>query len=260
MAAYQARPHLPVRLCSELWSTKHCLLAQPLIYALPVVAGSGHDGHVLARRGKILEAARAVIEEHGPDALTGQIAQRAGLARPNFYRHFSSKEDLDRALVGSAYRELRVEVRERIDLSDTPLDVVSAAIAAQVIWADRHPNMYRFLVSRGLFQLLASPARERTSRQPRASRHDHDFAAELVAAVADYVPHFAEDPDAAEAIVIGLTAFTQASILVWLARRAEPPDQLIDRLTTQNWLIVDHYLRDIGIQIDPAMQLSRPGS
>jgi AcrR family transcriptional regulator len=214
------------------------------------------DGHVPVRRDEILEAARAVIEEYGPDTLIGQIADRAGLARPNFYRHFASKDELDRALARSAYEELRSEVLERIDMSDTPLEVVRAPVAVQVIWARRHPNMYRFLVSRGAFRLLASPGPGRSSGQRRVGRHD--FAVELVAAGARYVPRFAENPDAADAIVIGLTALTQASILVWLARRTETPNQLIDRLTAQNWLIVDHYLGEIGIHIDPAVPVSRP--
>jgi AcrR family transcriptional regulator len=222
------------------------------MFAVP----SGCDGHVPVRRDQILEAARAVIEEYGPDALTGQIAERAGLARPNFYRHFASKKDLDRALARSAYRELLGEVRERIDMSDTPLDALRAPIAAHVTWADSHPNLYRFLVSRGLFRLLGSPGPGRSSGQRLVGRHD--FAVELVAAGARYVPRFAENPDAADAIVIGLTALTQASILVWLARRTETPNQLIDRLTAQNWLMVDHYLGEIGIHIDPAVPVSRP--
>src|ERR1700730_7935625 len=103
----------------------------------------------LARRQQICDAARAVIEEHGPGALTGQIAKRAGLARPNVYRHFASKDDLDLAVAWGAYQELRAEIRTRLDCCGTPLDVIRAPIATQVIWAQGHQNLYRFLVSRG---------------------------------------------------------------------------------------------------------------
>lgn len=218
-----------------------------------VVAGSGRDDHV--RRGEILKAARAVIEEHGPNALTGQIADRAGLARPNFYRHFSSKDELDLAIVRSGYADLRSEVRKRIAKSDTPIDLVRALIAAQAIWARRHPNTYRFLVSHGLFQRLASAGGKRNSGR---RRERHDFAAELLAAATRYVPRLADDPDAAEATIIELAAFTQASILLWLGRRTESADKLTDRLTTQNWLIIDDHLRKIGTHLDPAMHVSRP--
>src|SRR5437588_3390629 len=107
------------------------------------------DTPPLVRYEQIVEAARTAIEEHGPEALTGQIAKRAGLARPNVYRHFSSKDDLDRAIALSAYQELRAEIRARLDLRGTPLDVIRAPIEAQIIWADKHKNLYRFLVGRG---------------------------------------------------------------------------------------------------------------
>jgi AcrR family transcriptional regulator len=206
------------------------------------------DAAALARREQILEAARAAIEEHGPGALTGQIAEHAGLARPNVYRHFSSKDDLDLALARSAYQELRAEVRARLDLSGTPLDVIRAPIAAQVAWADCHPNLYRFLVSRGY---------QRSSQRIRVDRSD--FAAELAAAGTRYFPRFAEDPDAAEAILVALIGLVDASVLRWLSRPIGTREQLVDRLTAQAWLIIDHHLRGFGIHVDPTVPLPQPG-
>lgn len=200
------------------------------------------------RREQILEAARAVIEQHGPDALTGQIADRAGLARPNVYRHFASKDELDRAVARGTYEELRAEVLRRLEKSDTALDVVRAPIEAQVIWADRHPNLYRFLVSRGY--------------QPSFQRHTEereDFAAELTAAGARYFPHFADDSDAAAGVVVGLSGLVDASILAWLNRKNETRKGLIDRLTLLAWLIVDHHLRDRGVRIKSDRPVRRPG-
>ncbi len=201
-----------------------------------------------ARREQILKAARAVIEEHGPDALTGQIAERAGLARPNVYRHFSSKDELDLAVARDAYQELRTEVLARMAVCGTPLDVIRAPIAAQVIWASQHPNLYRFLLSRGY---------QRSSRQRKAERRD--FAAELAAAGELYFPHFADDPETAAALVVALGGLIDASILSWLSRRKETRKRLIERLTTQAWLIVDHHLRDAGVSIDPNVPLVRSG-
>lgn len=209
--------------------------------APPAQAGSAARP---ARREQILQAARAVIEEHGPDALTGQIAERAGLARPNVYRHFSSKDELDLAVARSAYRELRAEVLKRLDLGGTPRDVIRAPIAAQAVWADTHPNLYRFLVSRGY---------QRGSHQRDAE--GQDFMAQLADVGAHYFPHFGDNPDAAVAIVVGLTGLINASILGWLGRRAETREQLIDRLTTHAWLIIDHHLREIGVCLDPGARL-----
>jgi AcrR family transcriptional regulator len=189
---------------------------------------------------RILDAARAAIEEHGPGALTGQIAARAGLARPNVYRHFSSKGDLDFAVARRAYQELRAEIRNRLELSGTPLDVIRAPIAAQVNWADSHQNLYRFLVSRG---------HQRGSQQRKAARCD--FAAELTAAGTRYFPRFAEDPEAAEVMLVGLIGLVDASVLGWLNCPVDTREQLIDRLTAHAWLIINHHLRNFGVYLDP---------
>lgn len=209
---------------------------------------SGGNTPTLARREQIVDAARAVIEEYGPEALTGQIAQRAGLARPNVYRHFSSKDELDIAVARNAYHELRTEVLTRMARSGTPLEVIRAPISAQVIWADRHPNLYRFLVSRGYQQ---------SSQQRKEERHD--FAADLAVAGEQYFPHFADNPGLASALIVGLGGLIDASILAWLTRRTESRKRLIDRLTTQAWLIIDHHLRDVGVHVDPAVPLPPMG-
>jgi AcrR family transcriptional regulator len=206
----------------------------------------GPDGQppVVARHEQILDAALAAIEEHGPGALTGQIAERAGLARPNFYRHFSSKDDLDFAVARRAYQELRAEIRARLDLCGIPLDVIRAPIAAQVVWADEHQNVYRFLVSRG---------RQRNSE--RAAERS-DFAAELAAAGGRYFPRFAKDRDAAEATLVEIIGLVDAYVLRWLSRPNGTREQLIDRLTTHAWLIIDHHLRESGVYVDPLTPIS----
>jgi AcrR family transcriptional regulator len=176
--------------------------------------------------------------------LTGQIAKRAGLARPNVYRHFSSKHDLDHAVARSAYQELRTEIQTRLNLCRTPLEVIRAPIEAQVIWADRHQNLYRFLVSRGHQNRFQQRTVERS-----------DFAAKLASAAEHYIPCFADDPDAAQATLVELIGLLDASVLRWLSRRVGTREQLIDRLTARAWLILDHHLRELGIHVDPAVPL-----
>jgi AcrR family transcriptional regulator len=198
----------------------------------------------VVRYEQIVEAARTAIEEHGPEALTGQIAKHAGLARPNVYRHFSSKDDLDRAVARSAYQELRAEVRARLNLCGTPLDVIRAPIETQLIWADKHRNLYRFLISR---------SHQRRFQQRTVERSN--FAAEINEVAARYLPRLADDPDAAEATLVGLIGLFDASVLSWLSRPVGTREQLIDRLTTQAWLILDYHLREFGIHLDPAVPL-----
>jgi AcrR family transcriptional regulator len=194
---------------------------------------------------QILDAARAAIEEHGPGALTGQIAERAGLARPNVYRHFSSKEELNFAVARRAYQELRAEIRAGLDLCGTPLDVIRASIAAQVIWADNHQNVYRFLVSRG------------HQRNPQRVVERSDFAAELAAVGARYFPHFVVDPDAAEATLVAIIGMIDACVLRWLSRPVGTREQLIDRLAAHAWVIIDQHLREFGVCVDYLSPLPR---
>lgn len=215
-------------------------------YSLRVVRSPARqeDSPPTPQREQILEAARAVIEEDGPDALTGQIAQRAGLARPNVYRHFASKDELDLEVARSAYQELRTAVMKQMDRGGTPLEVIRGPIAAQVNWATKHPNLYRFLVSRGY-----QPSSQRRKEERRG------FAADLAAAGARYFPHFADEPDTAAALVVGLGGMIDASLLAWLGRRTESRKALIDRLTVHAWLIIDHHLRELGADLDPDLPL-----
>jgi AcrR family transcriptional regulator len=197
------------------------------------------------RREQIVMAARAAIEEHGPEALTGRIAERAGLARPNVYRHFVSRDELYHAVARSAYDELQAKVLGRLDMSGTALELIRAPITAQVLWADQHPNLYRFLISRGY---------EQNVQQDEDERRD---AVELAAAGASLLPHFTDDPEAASTVAVSLGGLVNASVLDWLSRRTETRKALINRLSLHAWLIIDHHLRDRGARIDPEVPLPR---
>jgi AcrR family transcriptional regulator len=210
----------------------------------------GDNARAADRRDEILAAARAAIEEHGPGALTGQIAKYAGLARPNVYRHFASKDDLDLALARRAYKELRRAITGRLDLSGSPLDVVRAPIEAQVNWAEHHPNLYRFLVSRG----------QQRAAQGRRSDERSDLAAVLADAGGRYFPGFADDADAAEATLVATIGLVDASVLRWLDRHSEGRDKLIARLTAQCWLLIDHHLHEHGIHVNPTRPLPQPST
>lgn len=215
------------------------------------VPPAGHAGPpAVDRRDEILDAARAAIEEYGPGAQTGQIAERAGLARPNVYRHFASKDDLDRALAGRAYNEMRRAITSRLDTSGLPIDVVRAPIEAQVNWAEAHPNLHRFVVNRGYQRATSGKL------PPERS----GFAAELAAAGSRYFPGFADDPDAAEATLVGVIGLVDASVLRWLDRHDEDRDHLIARLTSQCWLLIDHHLHEHGIHINPTKPLPLSGA
>jgi AcrR family transcriptional regulator len=52
-----------------------------------------------ATRGRILDAARALLVEHGAETTTAMVLERAGVSRGALYHHFPSREDLVAAVV-----------------------------------------------------------------------------------------------------------------------------------------------------------------
>lgn len=210
------------------------------------------------RRRHIIDAAISAIEENGPQALTGQIADKAGLARTHFYRHFASKEDLDLAVARRVHRELTAKIRATLAVNGSPLDVIRAPVTQHVMWADEHPNLYRFLVDRGY---------RRSPEQPKTG--GSAFASEIAAAATRYFPPYGADPDGADRNIVAVMGLLDASILWWLDHRDVTRDELVERLTQQTWLIVHDRLRELGTNLDPNTPLAnrdskstnaRPGS
>ncbi|MFC3960848.1 TetR/AcrR family transcriptional regulator [Nocardia jiangsuensis] len=200
------------------------------------------------RRRALVDAAIAAITEHGPDALTGQIADRAGLARTHFYRHFASKEELDLAVARRAHEELTERIRSALAIDGTPLDVIRAPIAEHVAWAGEHPNLYRFLVRRNY-----SRGAEEESRIGGSA-----FASEISEAAGRYIPSFNTDHAAADRLVVALLGLIDASVRWWLAHGGSTETELVELLTAESWLLIDRRLRALGIELDPDGSLPAP--
>ena len=102
----------------------------------------------LTPRGReIVAAARAVLEEGGPDALSMRaIAERLGIRAPSLYKHVPDKEALEVALVADALAEVAVAFETAATAAD-PLTAVAAAYRA---WALAHPHRYRLMMDRPL--------------------------------------------------------------------------------------------------------------
>ncbi|MEV6559276.1 TetR/AcrR family transcriptional regulator [Nocardia sp. NPDC051756] len=191
------------------------------------------------RRRTIVDAAIAAIEEHGPEALTGQIADRAGLARSHVYRHFASKEELDLAVARRAHDDLTRQIRAALEIEGSPRAIIRAPIAEHVGWASEHPNLYIFLLGRNY---------RRGNDEPRIG--GSAFASEISAAATRYIPEFGADPLAADRLVVALLGLIDASVRWWLVHREMSQPELVDQLTTEAWLLLDHRLRSLGIQLD----------
>ncbi|WP_067693098.1 TetR/AcrR family transcriptional regulator [Nocardia jejuensis] len=187
------------------------------------------------RRREIITAAIAAIETEGPAASTGDFATRAGLNRTHIYRHFSSKEELDREVTLTLYREHKARIRAGMREHQTAMAAIRGPIAHHVTWAHEHPNLFQFLVSR----------RYARSDQPGSS--ESGFAFEIALAAKQYIPDFFDQRGEADGFIVAVHGLIDASIQWWLDHPGDTLDQLIDRLTTQSWLLLRQRLDESGI-------------
>jgi AcrR family transcriptional regulator len=149
------------------------------------------------RAREIVAAARLILEQSGPDALSMRaIAEELGIRAPSLYKHVADKETLEVALIADALAETAVVFESATAGSDDPLAAIAAAYRG---WALAHPHLYRLMMDRPL-------PRERLP----AGLEDR-AAASLVAATEG-------DPDAARAAF----AFAHGMVVLELNDRFPP--------------------------------------
>lgn len=200
-----------------------------------------------SRRAKLVVAAVESIEASGPSAGMAEIAQRAGIARPHVYRHFTSKEQLDSEVARFAATELVRRVRPTMVRSGTPSEIVRGVISESVGWASEHPNLYRFLA-----------ARQQTKSIHRARFGRTRFLSEIVDAATAYLRSSNIHQDVPDGILAGLMGMVDASIIWWLDHEDEVQDEVVDRLTRQVWQILHDMLAQLGLEITDETVLRLP--
>ena len=205
------------------------------------------DPHRRERRLAIINAAIAAIEEHGPDVLTGQIADQAGVPRTHVYRHFDDKQALDLAVSRHVALQIAQQIRAGLATRGSPLEIISAAISQHLGWIEAHPNLYRFLAQHAY---AVNSTGSRAIDDAKAA-----FAAELTTVLAGYLRLFKIDTRPAERVIIGVVGMVDATAAWWLEHRDVPRAELTTALTDQVWLIIDHTLRSLGLVLDPTAAL-----
>jgi AcrR family transcriptional regulator len=99
-------------------------------------------------RRALIETARRLVEETGPDKLTMRVvAARIGVSPAAPYRHFASRELLLAAVVAEAFHELAdvIDGESRTD----PLTALHTVLAEYVRFALRTPQLYRLMFGAG---------------------------------------------------------------------------------------------------------------
>lgn len=201
------------------------------------------DPHRRERRLAIITAAIAAIEEHGPDALTGQVAEKAGVPRTHVYRHFDGKPALDRAVARHVGLQIAEQIRAGLATQGSAYDVIGAAIGQHLTWMEQHPNLYRFLA--------ANAYTVGATGSPSVDDAKAAFASELTAVLADYMSRFGLDTTPAERVIVGVVGMVDATAAWWLEHHDVSREQLTTALTQQVWLIIDAAVRALGVELDP---------
>jgi AcrR family transcriptional regulator len=101
-----------------------------------------------ARGRQLVAAARALLEEGGPEALSmRRLAERVGIRAPSIYKHLADKEALEVALIADGLRELTEACEAAVAGADDPLAALAVAYRG---FARAHPHLYRLITDRPL--------------------------------------------------------------------------------------------------------------
>lgn len=201
------------------------------------------DPHRRERRLAIITAAIAAIEEHGPDVLTGQIAEEAGVPRTHVYRHFDGKQALDLAVSRHVANQIGSQIRAGLAVRGSAREVIRASISQHLGWIEAHPNLYRFLAQHAYAVNTTGAANVDDAKAA--------FAAELTALLSGYMQLFEIDTAPAERVIIGVVGMVDATAAWWLDHHDVPREELTAALSEQVWLIIDHTARSLGLELDP---------
>ncbi|MDT4918704.1 MAG: hypothetical protein QOH89_3404 [Pseudonocardiales bacterium] len=205
------------------------------------------DPHRRERRLAIINAAIAAIEEHGPDVLTAQIADRAGVPRTHVYRHFDGKPALDLAVSTHVANQMGQSIRAGLSSGGTAMTIIRGAIDQHLSWVEDHPNLYRFLAQHSY--------RVRTDALGSAGDAKAVFATELSALISRYMIALGLDTEPAERVVVGVVGLVDATAAWWLDRTDLPRPVVTDELTEEVWLLLDRTTRQLGLELDPNQPL-----
>jgi AcrR family transcriptional regulator len=206
------------------------------------------DPHRRERRARIVQAAIAAIEEHGPDVLTGQIAERAGVPRTHVYRHFDGKPALDLAVSTEVALEIGRHIRAAFAGAGSPAELIASAIDRHLAWVDEHPNLYRFL-ARNAFAMTTPHGRPADAKAA--------FAAEITALTSAYMQALGMSTEPAERMIVGVVGLVDATANWWIERREPDRATVAAELSADVLLIIERAAEQLGVALDPDAPLPR---
>lgn len=150
-----------------------------------------------------------------------QMAAQAGVTKPILYRHFSDRAGLVAAIADFAFSQVSTALEAALHADATPRQLVESTIDTYLVFIESDPDVYRFLVQRGVSEAGVSINDYiwRTSRQVAMVLGEALRAAGL-------------DSGPAEAWAFGIVGMVHSSGDWWLERGAMPRARLTEYLTS----------------------------
>jgi AcrR family transcriptional regulator len=123
-----------------------------------------------ARLAQIVEAARAILEQEGREALTmRRVADRLGIRAPSLYKHVASKDELEALLIAEAFRGFGAALHAALDALPPRAGRrrgLAALAAVYRSWALAHPHLYRLSTEGELPRSLLPEGLEAWTAEP----------------------------------------------------------------------------------------------
>ena len=183
-----------------------------------------------ARREELLDAADRAIRKGGPSVSMDEIAAEAGVTKPILYRHFGDKAGLSHAL-GERYLELLIgHLREASAGRTDPAGRIAASIDAYLYFAEREPQIYRFVIHETIAELAESLA-DRRQGSAASSSFLRGIAAEITGVLREEAARLGGETQFAEEWAHGTVGMVYLAGDWWLERRHVPRARLVESLT-----------------------------
>ncbi len=128
-----------------------------------------------ATRQALIEAAAALLDSGGPDAVTlRDVGARAGVSRSAPYRHFAGKEQLLTEIASEAWRAIGDRLQHLAESGAAPEEALRRSLRALIETGRARPHLYRLM--------FAKPESD-PDAVVRAAGRAHDLFVDIVAGV-----------------------------------------------------------------------------
>ncbi|HEY1575336.1 MAG TPA: TetR/AcrR family transcriptional regulator [Pseudonocardiaceae bacterium] len=201
------------------------------------------SGHRARRRAQIVAAALAAIDEHGPGVSTEQIAERAGMARPQLYRQFTDAQDLHNAIVRSAVESFLATMAPVLTHpSGSPRSLITQLVRTFVTWMTDNASRYHYVLAR------AGAVSDGEGALADARTRVGCLLRDLLAG---YFVVLQVDPTLADPLAFGLVGMVESATERWLVAGSQGRDALVAQVSVWIWSLLDGLARVVGVAIDP---------